>query len=137
MEKKLNGIVRKLDEDGKLLCELPFKDGELDGYFRLYDEDGKLLCDLPYKAGKLEGVAHKYDSAGNVLFTAEYHNGRLDGHFRGYYPVGKLLFEISCNANEMEMFSEDVRSRLIAEEQRLEALRRQEEIREEIKIKNN
>lgn len=79
-----------------------WKEGEQNGLFQLYTEDGVLVDNANFKDGEREGVTEQYYSdTGSLRVVGNYKNGVLEGEFKAYYPNGNLQGEIIYKNGEM------------------------------------
>lgn len=79
-----------------------WKDGKQNGLFQLYTEEGILVDDANFKEGERDGLTEQfYNDTGKLRVSANYKNGVLDGEFKAYYPNGNLQGEVTYKNGEM------------------------------------
>lgn len=85
LPEKLNGIIERLDREGRLQSRMTYKDGILEGPYELYNQ-GFLLLKGTYQNGKKEGVEEGFASNGVVILKRMYQDGSLNGPMTIYMP---------------------------------------------------
>ena len=85
-----DGPARELDENNLLRAEATYKDNKLEGVLVRYDEKGRLVSEEQYMKGVLQGSAqyYTYTAEGTVKTTARYKNAQLDGEWTCFFPNG-------------------------------------------------
>ena len=87
------GLSMSYNTDGKLMIQVPYKDGKMEGLFLSYYPSGKVrekvnykndLESLVYKNGELEGKARLFDSKGLVKEEMDFFKGMRHGYYRKY-----------------------------------------------------
>ena len=79
-----------------------WKDGKQNGIFQLYTEEGILVDDANFKEGERDGLTEQfYSDTGKLRVSGNYKNGVLDGEFKAYYPNGNLQGEVNYKNGEM------------------------------------
>lgn len=79
-----------------------WKDGKQNGLFQLYTEEGILVDDANFKEGERDGLTEQfYSDTGKLRVSGNYKNGVLDGKFKAYYPNGNLQGEVTYKNGEM------------------------------------
>ena len=79
-----------------------WKDGKQNGLFQLYTEEGILVDDANFKEGERDGLTEQfYSDTGKLRVSGNYKNGVLDGEFKAYYPNGNLQGEVTYKNGEM------------------------------------
>ena len=79
-----------------------WKEGKQNGLFQLYTEEGILVDDANFKEGERDGLTEQfYSETGKLRVSANYKNGILNGDFKAYYPNGNLQGEIIYKNGEM------------------------------------
>ena len=79
-----------------------WKDGKQNGLFQMYTEDGILIDNANFKDGERDGVTEQfYNDTGKLRVSANYKNGVLEGEFKAYYPNGNLQGEVNYVNGEM------------------------------------
>lgn len=92
-EGKQNGLFQMYTEDGVLIDNAIFKDGERDGLTeQFYNDTGKIRISGNYKAGILDGSYKGYYPNGQLQMEAYYVNGKLNGEYREYYENGNIRY---------------------------------------------
>lgn len=79
-----------------------WKDGKQNGLFQMYTEDGILIDNANFKDGERDGLTEQfYNDTGKLRVSANYKNGVLEGEFKAYYPNGNLQGEVNYVNGEM------------------------------------
>lgn len=79
-----------------------WKEGKQNGLFQMYTEDGILVDNANFKNGERDGLTEQYYSAtGKLRIAANFKNGVLDGKYKAYYPNGVLQGEVFYTNGEM------------------------------------
>ena len=79
-----------------------WKAGKQNGLFQMYTEDGVLIDNANFKDGERDGVTEQfYNDTGKLRVSANYKNGVLEGEFKAYYPNGNLQGEVNYVNGEM------------------------------------
>ncbi|WP_051532695.1 toxin-antitoxin system YwqK family antitoxin [Fusobacterium perfoetens] len=79
-----------------------WKEGKQNGLFQMYTEDGILVDNANFKNGERDGLTEQYYSAtGKLRIAANFKNGVLDGKYKAYYPSGALQGEVFYTNGEM------------------------------------
>ena len=79
-----------------------WKDGKQNGLFQLYTEEGILVDDASFKEGERDGLTKQfYSDTGKLRVLGNYKNGVLAGEFKAYYPNGNLQGEVTYKNGEM------------------------------------
>lgn len=79
-----------------------WKEGKQNGLFQMYTEDGILVDNANFKNGERDGLTEQYYSAtGKLRIAANFKNGILDGKYKAYYPNGVLQGEVFYTNGEM------------------------------------
>lgn len=69
-----------------------WKDGKQNGNFKLYTEEGVLVDNTNFKDGERDGVTEQYyNDNGNLRLKTNFKNGVIEGEYIVYYPNGKIL----------------------------------------------
>lgn len=93
-----DGISRAWDEEGHLVAEIPYSQGELQGVSYYYHPNGAPWKNIPCDKGAVHGVMEIYLDNGTLLQTAEYHLGQKQGRSVRYWHEGAIACEESyCN----------------------------------------
>jgi antitoxin component YwqK of YwqJK toxin-antitoxin module len=66
-----------MNQDGKRILEMMYKNDQPDGVVKVYYPDGKLQETGNYRKGVKEGSWLEYDSNGNISNTSVFINGVL------------------------------------------------------------
>ena len=109
---KQNGLFQMYTEDGILIDNANFKDGERDGLTeQFYNDTGKLRVSANYKNGVLEGEFKAYYPNGNLQGEVNYVNGEMNGDFKEYYENKKIRlsgsYKNSLQEGEWKSYLED------------------------------
>ena len=99
-------------EDGILIDNANFKDGERDGVTeQFYNDTGKLRVSANYKNGVLEGEFKAYYPNGNLQGEVNYVNGEMNGDFKEYHENKKIRvsgsYKNSLQEGEWRSYLED------------------------------
>ena len=99
-------------EDGILIDNANFKDGERDGLTeQFYNDTGKLRVSANYKNGVLEGEFKAYYPNGNLQGEVNYVNGEMNGDFKEYHENKKIRvsgsYKNSLQEGEWRSYLED------------------------------
>lgn len=109
---KQNGLFQMYTEDGVLIDNANFKDGERDGVTeQFYNDTGKLRVSANYKNGVLEGEYKAYYPNGNLQGEVNYVNGEMNGDFKEYHENKKIKlsgsYKNSLQEGEWKSYLED------------------------------
>lgn len=109
---KQNGLFQMYTEDGVLIDNANFKDGERDGVTeQFYNDTGKLRVSANYKNGVLEGEYKAYYPNGNLQGEVNYVNGEMNGNFKEYHENKKIRlsgsYKNSLQEGEWKSYLED------------------------------
>ena len=109
---KQNGLFQMYTEDGVLIDNANFKDGERDGVTeQFYNDTGKLRVSANYKNGVLEGEFKAYYPNGNLQGEVNYVNGEMNGEFKEYHENKKIRlsgsYKNSLQEGEWKSYLED------------------------------
>ena len=109
---KQNGVFQMYTEDGVLIDNANFKDGERDGVTeQFYNDTGKLRVSANYKSGVLEGEFKAYYPNGNLQGEVNYINGEMNGDFKEYHENKKIRlsgsYKNSLQEGEWKSYLED------------------------------
>lgn len=109
---KQNGLFQMYTEDGVLIDNANFKDGERDGVTeQFYNDTGKLRVSVNYKNGVLEGEFKAYYPNGNLQGEVNYVNGEMNGDFKEYHENKKIRlsgsYKNSLQEGEWKFYLED------------------------------
>ena len=109
---KQNGLFQMYTEDGVLIDNANFKDGERDGVTeQFYNDTGKLRVSANYKNGVLEGEFKAYYPNGNLQGEVNYVNGEMNGDFKEYHENKKIRlsgsYKNSLQEGEWKSYLED------------------------------
>lgn len=95
LNNKLNGLVKRYDEEGTLLSEENFIHGQLQGqaiyYTRL--KNSLIKTTAFYKNGLLEGERSNYSAQGTLFLSEMYKNGKPNGKRTVMYANGNIESE--------------------------------------------
>ncbi len=84
-----DGIWKDLYSNGNLREEKTYLDGKLNGYVKRYNEEGKLVNSIKYSNGEVDLSAKDFDS--NIEIKEEYDEKGMmifQGSYKGENPVG-------------------------------------------------
>ena len=72
------GIIKEYDNEGELIFEGEYLNGERNGRGKEYSNDGELIFDGVYLNGKRNGEGKEYsnDDEGELIFEGKYLNGK-------------------------------------------------------------
>ena len=89
------GTIKEYDDDGKLIFEGGYLNGERHGKGKEYDFDGKLIFEGEYKNGKkFNGKGKKYDSDGKLIFEEKYLNGEKKDKEKNMFLIMNKYFKM-------------------------------------------
>lgn len=80
-------------EEGKLLSDEMYSNGEKNGSSRVYYENGQVSEEKNWKNGVLDGQCKKYFENGQIKYSGQYVNNKLEGKAVYYHPTGKVNVE--------------------------------------------
>lgn len=101
------GMYKSFDDDGKLIEEATYANGELHGERRLYYADGSVQSIETFEYGQHNGRFLNFHENGKVQLQGKYLNGNMEGEWRGYYDNGQLKEIVPfINNNENGAFIE-------------------------------
>jgi antitoxin component YwqK of YwqJK toxin-antitoxin module len=88
-----NGVTKLYYENGNLMFEYPFTNGNQEGLVKGYYESGKLKGEYPYARDKLNGTQKEYYESGELKSETPYIYGNRNGLEKDYFKSGKLQGE--------------------------------------------
>jgi antitoxin component YwqK of YwqJK toxin-antitoxin module len=98
----ITGVIKKFDENRKLVLECNFTNGLKDGALRHWCSNGVLVFSGTYKLGIPEGVFQWWYSNGKPKAKCTYLNGQLHGKSEEWYlENGQLKFEENYQNGKM------------------------------------
>lgn len=95
IEKPSNGLYQKKDEEGQLIMEGNYIDGEMNGDWKTYYSNGKLESKGIYIKGNKEGLWEEYYENGNLASKVNFKEGKKVEVFKNYYLNGQLKGKIN------------------------------------------
>ena len=72
---RFGNIISKLN-NGSVILEVEYLNGERNGQGREYDDKGNIIFEGKYLNGERNGFGKEYDCSGKLLFEGEYLNGK-------------------------------------------------------------
>ena len=84
------GIMYEQTTEGRLLSEIPLKEGVVHGIARGWHENGRLEVEEPFENGKSHGLRTRYHPNGKMRSQATIVKGSLEGTFTEWYENGQL-----------------------------------------------
>ncbi len=106
-----NGLLDGLNvayKNGKIKEIGHWKNNLQNGVFKLYTEEGILVDDAVFKEGNRNGVTKQYYAdTGNLRVEAYYVDGLLEGKIKEYYQNKKLLSEITYSNGKMNGLAQE------------------------------
>ncbi len=98
---KKSGIWKEFYKSGTIKEERNYTDGKLDGYVKRYNEEGKLVTAIKYKNGVVDleaedfnmqiEIKEKYDNNDNLIYQGSYKNNTPIGIQRYFNSDGKVI----------------------------------------------
>ena len=79
--------------NGNLEYEAEFEKGKLDGLSRVWDEDGVLISESDYSNGQPHGIWKRYHPIGSIMYEVHYEYGKKNGHEKWFYEYGQVKSE--------------------------------------------
>lgn len=89
------GIIYEQTTNGKLLTELPAKEGKVHGIARGWHENGQLEVEEPFENGVSNGIRTRWYANGKKRSTATIVNGVLEGPFTEWHENGQLARQMN------------------------------------------
>ena len=106
-----NGLldgVNVVYKNGKIKEIGHWKNNLQNGVFKLYTEEGILIDDAVFKDGNRNGITKQYyNDTGNLHIEAYYVEGLLHGKVKEYYQNKKLLSEINYSNGKMNGLAQE------------------------------
>ena len=90
-----HGPATAYDQDGVLMEESVYVDGELEGLRKRYYPDGTLQAEETLVAGKLQGPYRSYYPNGQVEVESQYVDHSIEGMLTAYYRDGAKKEEVT------------------------------------------
>lgn len=107
-EGKQNGLFQLYTEDGILIDNALFKNGERDGITeQFYSDTGKIRVSVNYKNGILDGEYREYYENEKIKFVGNYKENLQDGEWKFYLEKGNLQSIVNYKAGELNGLKED------------------------------
>ena len=94
-----DGVSQVWDEQGKLLAQIPYKQGVLEGISTYFYPSGQVEKELPYHNHVLEGLAVEYFPNGSVQSKTSYSQGNKQGPCLGFFQNGQIAWEEDYSNN--------------------------------------
>lgn len=92
-----DGCSLAWDENGYLVAEIPYSNGDLEGVSKYYHNNGSIWKLVSFHNGKMEGISETYLENGTLLQTSEFVNGEKNGPSKRYWENGTVSSdEIFC-----------------------------------------
>lgn len=85
-----NEINRAWDEEGNLVAEISYVNGELEGISYYYHSDGSIWKKIPYSKNEIDGVFEVYLENGQLLQATNFSNGIKHGESIRYWEGKKI-----------------------------------------------
>ena len=106
VEKPLDKLKMEWEyyENGQMEKEGTYIDGKRDGKWTYYNEDGSLIGERIYKDGEIwNGFVVYYNENGKIKKEKNYKDGELDGYEKEYtyYENGQISFERNLKDGEL------------------------------------
>lgn len=84
-EWKFDGLSVVFNQDGKVVAEIPYENGELHGEAKYYSSNEKLEKTISYVRGMMNGEMNEFFSDGSLKKKEMYQQDLLHGHALGYF----------------------------------------------------
>jgi len=88
-----NGLVKRYDDQHRLVSETTYKDGIRHGITKYYYRSGALSDEINFVDDYKHGIAKKYHKNGNIYSMTPYIGGEKDGIQKKFYANGNLWAE--------------------------------------------
>ncbi len=95
IEKPNNGLYQKKDEDGQVIMEGNYMDGEMNGDWKTYFSNGILESKGNYIKGIKEGLWQEYYENSQLRSTGNYIDEKKDGFWEEYFENGNLASKVN------------------------------------------
>jgi antitoxin component YwqK of YwqJK toxin-antitoxin module len=104
--KPVDGIVYKLDKNGKLEYEWEYVEGVRNGIQKEWFDNSQLKAEYTFKEGKMDGIYKEWYPSGQMKLEGFYKMGKAEKKWRTWEQDGKLnqafmVFEITESVNEV------------------------------------
>ena len=100
---------------GKLMKEYTLNySNQYNGIYQEYYENGKIMVDMYFKNGNFEGLKKGYYENGNIKYSCEGKDGRLNGYLKRYNE-SKELTSIEYYKNDSIVFVQNIEKGLFVE----------------------
>lgn len=109
---KEDGVNIEYYENGQILSESNYLNGELHGLSREYYENGQILSESNYINGELNGPSGEYYEDGQIQAEANYANGELIGVAKEYYVNGGVKNAASFSMDKMKIETYSISGKL-------------------------
>lgn len=98
---KCSGKYKLLFQNGKVMVETMYKNGDFDGPYKEYFFDGSIAKSLFYKRGDLDSIATTYFYGGKKSGEGTFKTGQKEGPWNIYDEDGKLARVLNYAGNEV------------------------------------
>lgn len=102
-QKRKNNLfikIKELNENGKILKEVPLKNGQHHGLYKEYYNNGILRKQISFKNNKKNGYYKTFYENGNINLKIHYRDGLIQGNIQYYYENGVLGIESVYSLNK-------------------------------------
>ncbi|MGO4906430.1 toxin-antitoxin system YwqK family antitoxin [Flavobacterium sp. W20_MBD1_R3] len=96
---KLEGLRTVFYLNGKIAEEINYKNNLKSGFYKKYTENGILLEESAFKDGDYVGIAIFRDSKGNIVSKGQFVNGKKAGIWQ-FFENGKITKEVNMSFPE-------------------------------------
>lgn len=94
-----DGITELYFENGKLLEQRSYLEGQKHGLWNTYNEEGLKIAEANYRHNKKDGIWRIWDEKGTLRYEMYYSNGDKTGTWRTWDENGKLTGERNYSIN--------------------------------------
>lgn len=94
--------IVEFDQKGSKISEYSIVEDKLDGNIKKWSENGVLLIDCRYNNGQFDGTQKEYYPSGQLKFSAQYKNGVKNGEIAEWFEDGSLSFYANFKENIQE-----------------------------------
>lgn len=88
-----DGTARAWNEEGRLVCEIPYVKGVITGTSKYYHPKGYLQKCVPVSDGKINGLIERFGPKGEVIESISYRDGKREGKTSIRYANGDKAAE--------------------------------------------
>lgn len=96
------GIIYEQTTEGRVLTELPAKDGKVHGIARGWHENGQLEVEEPFENGISNGVRTRWHPNGQKRSSTTIVNGILEGPYSEWHENGQLALQMNIENGKGE-----------------------------------